>query len=151
MTLGDNILVNQTLDAMRQAARSQAYPNSEVETSTVQTLEQQVARKVGEHESDLVITATTVLSAGEHALVESDALLADMSGLLNEVERAGANVSGGLAARYQSLRHGMELRIKELAKIERDAEFHAEKVLDPYGSLQRLRQKYPQIVMGRSL
>lgn len=151
MAFGDKDLVNVTFDSMRQSARTAAYPNTEVETKTVTELEQRIGDKVRLHEADLVAIAMDVHTAGDRVLAQTDELLAEMSTLLNEVERSGAQPSTALAARYQAARNSMTARINELTLIEREAEFHAAKVLDAYGSLQKLRSKYPQIVMGRAV
>lgn len=142
-------LANPTLDRLRIAAREATYPNSTVETKTVEDLERSITEKVRQHENDLVTTATFVHDGGERVLAVTDELLGEMSDLLSDVERSGADAS--LAARYQNLRGRMTQRIAELERVEREAEFHANKVLDPYGSLEKLRQKYPQIVQGRSV
>ena len=144
-------MINPTLDSVRQAARSASYPNSEVETKAVTALEQEIGARVRVHEEGLRATAEAVYASGDRPLAQADELLGEMSDLLSDIERAGARPGYVLAARYETARKNMALRIAALEKVERDAEFHAAKVLDPYGSLQNLRQKYPQIVLGRSV
>lgn len=150
MTLADNFgLFDRSLDGIRKEARRATYPNSEAETKAVTALEQRIAAKVRDHESNLVAIADAVFSSGDRALAQADDLLTEMSDLGTDIERAGSRPSTALAARYESARKRMALRIAEPEKLERESEFHANQVSDPYGSLQNLRRKYPQVVMGR--
>lgn len=152
MTLGDNLgLFDRSLDGLRQEVRNANYPNSESETKAITALEQTIDAKVRQHEEHLVHTAEATYASGDRVLAQADEMLTQMSTLGTEIERAGSRPSAALAARYETIRKHMSMRIAELERVERDAEFHAAKVLDPYGSLQNLRRKYPQVVMGRSI
>lgn len=146
-----NIEAFRSLDDIRLEARNATYPNTAAEVKAVTELEQEIDAKVREHEAQLVNVAEAAYASGERVMQDSDALRDDMNTLLTDLERAGAHPTAGLAARYETLRKRMESRIAELHRVEADAAFHAAKVTDPYGSLQELRRKYPQIVAGRRL
>lgn len=140
-----------SLDDMRLEARNGSYPNTATEIEAVTNVEHEVRKMVEVHEDHLVNVAHAVLGSGERVMDESDALLREMWDLNTDIERAGPRPGTDLATRYERIRKRMELLLGDLAKIERDASFQAAKVADPYGSLQDLRRRYPQIVAGRRL
>lgn len=142
---------SRSLDGLRLEVRNANYPNTDSETKAVTDREHEVRQMVATHEDDLVLTAEAVYAGGDSVIAKADELLTEMSDLRTDIERAGTSTGAEHAARFESIRHRMETRIAELAKVEREAEFHAAKVADPYGSLTNLRRKYPQIVAGRRL
>ena len=146
-----NPLIGNSLDSLRLEVRNANYPNTEAETKAVTDREHEIRQMVATHENDLVLTAEAVYASGDPVIANADTLLSEMSDLRTDIERAGASTGPEHAARFESIRHRMTSRINELAKVESDATFHAGKVADPYGSLSRLRQKYPAIVAGRRL
>lgn len=146
-----NPLTGTSLDSLRLEARNASYPNTEAELTAVTNREQEIRQMVEMHEDGLVNTAEEVHRASDRVIENANGLLAEMSGLRTDIERAGTSTGPEHAARFESIRHRMQTRINELAKVESDALFHAGKVADPYGSLSRLRQKYPAIVAGRRI
>ena len=146
-----NPLIGNSLDSLRLEVRNANYPNTEAETKAVTDREHEIRQMVATHEDHLVMTAEAVYASGDPVIAHADELLTDMSELRTDIERAGTSTGPEHAARFESIRQRMTSRIAELAKVEREAEFHAAKVADPYGSLQNIRRKYPQIVAGRHL
>lgn len=138
-----------SLDGIRLAARQATYPNTEAETKAVTEVEQQIDHMVREHENNLVGMADAVLAEGNSVLESADNLRTELRDLYTDLERAGADAGVDLAKRYQSISGRLRMRIEKLRRVQRDAEFQADKVADPYGSLDYIRRKYPQIVAGR--
>ena len=146
-----NPLTGTSLDSLRLEVRNSSYPNTEAEVKAVTDREHEIRQMVATHEDDLVLTAEAVYASGDPVIAHADELLTEMSDLRTDIERAGTSTGPEHAARFESIRHRMETRIEQLYRIEREAEFHAAKVADPYGSLDNIRRKYPQIVAGRRL
>ncbi|MDJ0335350.1 hypothetical protein QMG83_08955 [Salinibacterium sp. G-O1] len=146
-----NPLTGTSLDSLRLEARNASYPNTEAEMTAVTNREHEIRQLVAMHEDGLVESAEAVHRSGEPLLAKADELLTEMSGLRTDIERAGTSTGPEHAARFESIRHRMQTRINELAKVESDAQYHAGKVSDPYGSLDNIRRKYPAIVAGRRI
>lgn len=133
-----------SLDEIRLEARQATYPNSEAERQAVFENEQRVYQAVALHEDNLVNLAEATLNSAEPVFIRTDALVNDLWDLRGELEN-GANASPQVAARFETLRKAAEAEIRALNAVERAANFQAEKVSDPYGSLDALRKKYPAI------
>ena len=138
-----------SLDGIRLAARQASYPNTEAEIKAVTEIDQQVDIMVRAHETNLVGVAAEVLAEGDNALAAADELRGELRDLYTDLERAGVHAGPALAKRYQSISGRLRMRIEKLGRVQRDAEFHANKISDPYGSLDYIRRKYPQVVAGR--
>jgi hypothetical protein len=150
-----NPLIGNSLDSLRLDVRNANYPATtqglDAQQVAIDNREHEVLQLVRTHEDDLVATAEEVHRSGDPVLTQADELLTEMSDLRTDIERAGTSTGAEHAARFESIRHRMQSRINELAGVEREAEFQAAKVADPYGSLDNIRRKYPQIVAGRRL
>lgn len=138
-----------SLDDIRLATRQATYPNTEAEHEAVAAIDQQVEAMVRGHEDSLLTAANAVMSEGDGALQAADALRGELRELYTDLERAGAGAGPDLAKRYQSISGRLRNRIEQLRRVQRNAEFQANKIVDPYGSLDNIRRKYPQIVAGR--
>lgn len=146
-----NPLIGNSLDSLRLEVRNANYPNTEAEVKAVTDREHEIRKMVELHEDGLVQTAEEVHRSSDPVIDSANVLLTEMSNLRTDIERAGTSTGPEHAARFESIRFRMASRINELARVEHEAEFHAAKVADPYGSLQNIRRKYPQIVAGRRL
>ncbi|MCP1430436.1 hypothetical protein J3D45_002934 [Microbacterium foliorum] len=138
-----------SLDGIRLAARQAEYPNTEAEHKAVTEIDQKVEEMVRGHEESLLSAANAVLSEGDNALQAADELRGELRNLYTDLERAGLHAGPDLAKHYQSISGRLRNRIERLRRVQRNAEFQANKIVDPYGSLDYIRRKYPQVVAGR--
>lgn len=147
----DNLFADRSLNTMRQSARQATYPNTEAETKAVTDLENQIAGMVADHEQQLVNIAEATYGESTGALTAGDSLFTELGALQTDIERAGAHVGADLAKRYEGISKRLVITVARLRNVQARLEFQADKVADPYGSLDNLRQKYPAVIAGRRL
>ncbi|MFC8682550.1 hypothetical protein ACFT30_13600 [Microbacterium ureisolvens] len=140
-----DVPIYRSLDQIRLDARSAQYGNSQEEADAIFAVEQRVYSAVALHEEHLIAQGEAHVTSGVPVFERTDALVHDLLVMRGEMDEPGVRVTADLAARYESLRKAAARELEALARIERSAEFQADKVADPYGSLDSLRKKYPSI------
>lgn len=137
--------VYRSLDEIRLNARSAQYGNSDEEAEAVFEVEQRVYSAVSLHEDHLTAQAEAQVASAAPVFGRTDGIAHDLLVLRGEMDAPNVQATADLAARYESLRKAAARELDALARIEKSAEFQADKIADPYGSLDRLRKKYPAI------
>jgi hypothetical protein len=135
----------QSLDEIRLAPRTAKYGNSQDEAEAIFEADQRVYRAVSLHEKRLIAQAEATVQNANAIFRRVDALVGDIWEVRGEMQRVGVRSTAELAARYETLRRRAERELRALDAVEHTAEFQAERAADPYGSLDRLRKKYPAI------
>lgn len=137
--------IYRSLDQIRLDVRSAQYGNSLDEADAVFEVEHRVFNAVRLHEEHLIAQAEAQVSSGVPVFDRTDSIVRDLLVLRAEMDAPNVKATAELAARYESLRKAAARELEALGRIERSAEFQATKVSDPYGSLDRLRKKFPAI------
>lgn len=134
-----------SLDQIRSDARNATYANSQQEAEAVFEADQRVYEAVASHEEHLIAQGEAHIESGRPVFDRTDALVRDLLILRGEMDNPGVRPTASLAKRYESLRRLAEAELAALQNVERSAVFQANKVADPYGSLDHLRRKYPAL------
>lgn len=126
---------------LRMLARTQDYANSSLEAETIRLVDQLVFDRVRTFEQATVDAANDFREA-----VTADMTAAKDIGtaLADEVRTAldqGADPAA-VAKRFEQLRRAAETALASLERAEREAEWHASKVADPYATYSALMSRY---------
>ncbi|WP_405216005.1 hypothetical protein [Agrococcus sp. Ld7] len=123
-------------------AREQQYGNSSVEVETVKQIDALVFDKVRTYEAAIVESAADfAANAGDDMTAAKEIGFA----LAEEVRQPldGGADPNAVAKRFEALRRDAETALGALERAEREAEWHAEKLADPYTGYSTLMQRYP--------
>ncbi|MBG6238205.1 hypothetical protein IWX78_001160 [Mycetocola sp. CAN_C7] len=137
--------VGMTIDDMRAAARTLAYPNTETERANIKRIDEEIFEKVRVLENGILANATEFITNSAVDLTAAseftDAILEDV---VYALDTSNPDVDA-IAGRYEQLRGQAERVAKTLERLDREAAWHAQRVEDPYGSYVSLVSKYPTL------
>jgi hypothetical protein len=130
------------LEAIRLAARTANYPNTETERANIARVDGEVFDRVRTHERHLLENANAFMHENTAELQAA----ASFSNALDEdviyaLDSRDAD-AGAIADRFEKLRSGIMLSISTLERLAQQADWHAAKVDDPYGNYLALVSKY---------
>ncbi len=151
MAIMDNAgIFNRSLDELRMEPRNAKHENSTAEDTAINDRDHAVRQMVERHEDHLIAQAEHAVTTGSAAIERAHETLRDLERLEADL-RNGAHPNRDIADRFETLRRRAERELRAVAASERTAASIGTRLDDPYGSLDRLRKKYPAVIAGREL
>lgn len=126
---------------LRVMARTQDYANSTLEAETIAAVDKAVFDRVRTWEQATVQAADEFAESVSVDLTAAKEIGAALAGEVRDVLASGADPVA-VAKRFEELRRNAETALAALERAEREAEWHAEKVDDPYASYSALMSKF---------